>query len=380
MNRIERKRPAGRSGFTLLEIMIVLAVLAALTAYILTGLRQQLYLTTLKQNLQFLDMQGSRIMQELTLQLRPAILPIKFEVEDPASRRAHAYELLDSDSAGFNWDGGQGDKWRTALVNGARNIAFVVPVDAQGDGDSFDDAGHIEVGQVRRSGRASLDSGVASVATGDFLLNNADAGPTSSLVCVSPANLDNSSGIENINNAGWPDSLYAPGLNPLTSAFSVVRYIPLQDGPVPVTVSEAVEGVDLDGDGALASVFNIGRLQLVHVGGTHAVLPEGGGDPVMTGGIPHETIDLCADVVLMDVDPAKQQPIFQLVRYSAESQDPNGIVNPTAGGDGTLALAIRVNLFEPNHNRTLRARAGRQQFDGLNRVFETVVALRNMPR
>lgn len=365
-----KTRTSRRGGFTLMEIMIVVALLAILTGYVLSGLRQQVHLGTLQQYLQQLDIQGSRIMQELTMQLRPAILPVWTDPDNDSEDKKAVFALLDDPANGFR--SGQGWAWWTALNGGVDSIAFVVPVDAEGDLDVFDSANRMEVGQ-RRGDTVALDATFGSDANGNFIVTS-----PSSVVNVDPARLNNDAvgGAANID--GWPNALC--GTPPATSAFSVIRYVPalLSDGK-PVVIDEAIIEVDLNGNRALTSTFNIGRLQLVRVGGTHAVQPPVPGLPVVNNNVANQTIDLSADVVLREVNPAVPQPIFQLVEYSAGNIDGNGVVAPTAG-DGALALLVKVNLFDPNGNQVLRARAPYQQFDALNRQFETVLTLRNMER
>lgn len=360
-----------RKGFTLLEMVIVAGLVATLIGVILTGLGQQLFLTTFQQYQQDLDVQGSRIVQELTLRLRPAILPIRVG-SGSNSDKAAAYRLLDGPN-GFDNAGGRA--WRKALDAGVDSIAFVVPVDAQRDGDTLDDANHIEVGQIR-GGMVSLDSRFDW--DGDeFLL--IDGVVNSSLACVNPDLLaDDAVGGIDDGLPSWPNDLFS-GMRPDTSAFTVIRYVPVMTGGALQVVDEAELDVDLDGDGDLSSAFNIGRLQLVHVGGIHAVDPENGAPPVMMP-VPHQMVDLSANVVLRNLNPDNRQPIFRLVNYSAANLDDNGIVDAT-GGKGSLSLAIRVNVFDLDGYRNLRARSfSKGKMDRLNREFEATVMLWNMPR
>lgn len=373
---------AARRGFTLLELVITIAVLIILAAMVLAGLVSSLRVTSQQLYLQQLDQQGTRIIQEATFHLRPAVLPIFVRDAEKSSNKAEAFELLDDTTKGFG--GSVGRAWRSALQSGIDSLAFVVPVDAQGDGDILDDANHIELGQIRRDGSISLDSAFTVTGT-KFYLD--DTGDASSLVRVDPDKFTRSSANDNtvgaVGVAGWPAALYTGG-PPVTSAFTVIRYVPqrVTGTNTLVTIRESDLRVDLDGDGAYTSIFNIGRLQLVYVGGTHAV-QVGKNNPVMRAGVATQVIDLSGDYVLRydSSDPSNKDshPIFRLVRYSSASVEDSGIVDPDSG-NGSLALAVRVNLFDPAGYASMRPRLASDQHDRLNRVFEATIMLRNMAR
>lgn len=363
-----------RSGFTLLEVAFSIAILATLCAFVLVGFLGFLRVGSMQQYLQNLDMQGSRIMQEATFLLRPAILPIKVDGSS-SSDKAAAFKLLDSSAHGFG--GSEGAAWRSKLRAGVDSLAYVVPVDAQGDDDILDDDSRLETGQMRRDGTVSLDSTFTSTGAG-FLLDT--TGVASSLVRVSPDKLANDNTGGSLDVSGWPAALYGAGTAPDTSAFTVIRYVPkrVTGTNTLVTIKESDLQIDLDGDGLFTSEFNIGRLQIVYVGGMHAVQVNPTGLPVMQN-MDTQVIDLSGDYILRNVSAADHQPIFKLVRYSAANVATNGIVD-LDGGKGSLALVLRVNLFDVDGYESMRPRLSYDQKDQLNRVYEATIMLRNMAR
>lgn len=375
-------------GFTLLEMMMAIAILAVFTVFIFSTLIGTIRVVALEDTLLTMDRQANRAFQEIALELRPAILPVGLTEAErggatvvlgggiktiPPSNTA--FELLNHATLGFGLASPNASAWRTALQQGLDSIAFIVPVDAQNDDDYIDDAGHLEVGQIRPTGQ-SLGCAFINDAEG-FRLS--DTVPVNALVSVAPGSYRsatglNAAGVEN--NATFDfaaDNLIRTGGTwPAITAFTVIRYIPeLQSNGQPVVVREADLGVDLDGDGNATDVFHIGRLRVVYTGGTHAVQPEGpaGTLPVVTANVPQMTRDITGPIVLRKTDGST--PIFRL-----GSPDTTGLFNP---GAGVTSMQVRLLIYDREaqsgnpmvYNRVVPAIA---------RWYESVITLRNMIR
>lgn len=386
------KSPYFRSqnGFSMLETVVAMVIMMILVGAFIVGMSNVLRVSDFEDNILNLDKQGYRMMQELSEQLRPAILPIFLSDTERRTSGDNIFALLEDPVNGFG--GSEGRAWRNALKTGVNSLAFVVSVDAQDDGDSLDDDNRLEVGQIRPDGDRLihyLDSDFVAGATSFQLSTTA---PASSLKFVDLGKFfnDNTGGKEVVDLPGDIMEDTSPALNHY--AFYIVRFVPqrVSGSSDLVVIREQDLLIDLDGDDNSSGTFNsynIGKLQLVYVGGPQYVQPARtdttSTNPPVGANVETLTVDLCGNVVLRNIDGS--DPIFRLVRYNPNSIGGNGITN-LDGQSGVMALHIQMTLFDPAafarmrpHLKTL-SDGGPDQRHGFSRKYEAVVTLRNMAR
>lgn len=372
--------------------MVAMAIFMILSGAMMVGMTNVLRVSEYEGHILDLDNQGYRLMQNLSDQLRSAILPIYLSDSEKQKSGDNIFALLDDPAHGFG--GSEGKAWREALKAGVDSLAFVVPVDAQADKDSLDDNNRIEIGQIRPDGTHSLDASFTNSAT-EFWLR--DDKPASSLVDVLPELLadDAKGGLYEVDLLGT-GGIMRSSRTADHSSFNVIRYIPkLDSGGNPVVIRESDLGIDLDEDGSLDGEFHIGRMQLVYVGGMQHVQPPRAATDTTSANPPNSLapvdtikIDLSGDVVLRNIDGST--PIFKLVRFNPNSIGSDGIVD-IDGGEGVMALYIRALLFNPDSFQSMRPRFGASRRSGSSvtgpdtelgfaRMFDSVVTLRNMSR
>lgn len=370
-----------KRGFTLVEVMVAVAVLAIFAVIVYSTMIGTMRVVALEDTVLTMDQQANRALQEAAVQLRTAILPYKPNQQTLAqSVSGGTFELLDNSANGFG--GNNGTAWRAALQDGVDSLAFLVPVDAQNDGDYLDDANHFEVGQARPG--APGPSLSCTFGGPGFRLDS--TGPISALTVVTPAGL-NSPAVENDANFVFANNTAISGgaAWPQITAFTVIRYIPELAGGVPVVIRESdIRGdgsnvaVDLDGNGVTTDQYNIGRLQVVYTGGTLAVLPDGpaGTTPVITNNVAQQQVDITGPIVLRKVDaggnPAGgDDSIFRLGSPGNEGT--------FRSGRGDTALRVKLLLYDRNA-QTGKPLVFNRTTPAVARSYEAVITLRNMVR
>lgn len=359
-----RHRGRGEAGVSLLEMMVVVAVMAMFAVILYMTMMGTMKVVADEDRTLTLDQQANVALQEISALMRQAVLPIALNASEKGDKKY--FELIDDAANGFG--NANCRNWRTALMNGMDSVAFQVPVDAQGDGDCLDDVNHLELGQ-RTPLRSALSGAYTNSVTDGFRI---DANlPLSALSALDPNRL-NAVAIESRENVDFATepTIQATGVAwPNFTAFTVIRYVMELEGGVPIVIRESDLNEDLDGDGLRNGEFHIGRLQLVYSGGRQNVLPDTGGDPVATNGVPQITQDLTGSYILRKTD--RSTPIFRLVRYNSSDIQGNGIIDASSN-QGVVALQVRVLMFDRNDpSRPLVVKP---------RWHETVVTLRNMVR
>lgn len=367
-----------------MEAVVAIAILMILCGAFIVGMSNVLRVSEFEDNMLNLDKQGYRLMQELSEQLRPAILPIYLSETEKRGGTNNIFALLENSTNGFG--GNEGRAWRNALRAGTYNIAYVVPIDAQDDGDSLDDNNHLEVGQIRPDGIHSLDTDY-HVDSDTFTLSA--TGAASSLIHVNLTQFFNDD-VCGLESTVFPEGIMEGSPRLGHHAYCVVRYIPQRNGDNSlVVIRESELLIDLDGDDEFTSSFNVGKLQLVYVGGQHNLQPrrpignttdvnEPSSEAVQT-----LQVSLSGNVVLRNTNGL--EPIFRLVRYNPNSIGNDGLID-LDGESGVMALYIQTTLFDPVAFDKMRPQlktlndGGPDQRTGFSRKYESVITLRNMAR
>jgi hypothetical protein len=343
---------------TLIEIMIAFSLLAAVIG--LAGSAMMTFLRLMHNQIGVI--QADRLAQKVFVRLgellSDAIIPIGVASAD-GSDIPTAWDDIDDGAVGFG--GASGARWRRELGIGMDSIAFVQPVSILGSGydnryDVGDDpprndasafASRLLVGQVR-SGKGFLGAGVAARTDkwGNYRFDfRAGDEPVSVLAMMDPLGLTGPA-FERIGvptEADWETVLLAGAASwPARTSFVAVRFIPLinpvNNEPWIVDETRAFKGRshDLDGDGRIDGRFQVGRLQLLHSGGSDLPTENAGATGIVNATLPQITIDLTPNIILRRVNPGDRTPIFQLA-------DPD----PAAGGasDDRLGALMRVKLL-----------------------------------
>lgn len=384
-------------GFTMVELMVSTAVLVLLLAGVYMSLDSISRTIGIEDSILLADQHANNALDEITQLLQPAVFPftpvpgvgvsyppgVGNPPESPTPAdvlkgyKKSLFTLVDDGVIGFNT--ANGVNWRNALIRGMDSLAFVVPVDAEWDGDFIDDAGHFELGQIAPS-RQSLGSNFGSSGSLNFVIS--DTTPINAVAAIDP-NLLNSPIVENVNNFDFATSpgIQAAGMAwPTITAFTVIRYIPVMQGGAPVVISEATLGYDLDGDGLTNGLFNIGRLEVVYPGGSHNEQSQiAGTPPVQQNGLPQLRKPLTASYVLRRTD--RSTPLFRLQYYDSSNIANTGFVDQNSG-NGEFALQVRLLMFDSesiaNQLKTPGTPGGGRVY--YPRWHESTITLRNMTR
>lgn len=371
-------------GFTLVEVVIAMTVLAVVFAIIYAGMIQTTHVVNIESTILEMDLQGNKALQEVSDAIRPAILPIAVP-RGTGSASPRGFNRLDDPATGFG--GANGQAWLTALQEGMDCIAFVVPVDEGRDGDIFDDELNLETGVIRFDGRHVSGSVYTYSASGGISVSNTEQ--VSALTAMIPGNPKSNQASNGLvgevrpRMVNWNNTQVTSSTSP-ASMFTVVRFVQSQEANGdPITVSESNLRTDLDGDGLQSTVFEIGSLEIINSGGgyysvsdSRVITPSPGGMPPV---LPQETRPLTGPYLLRDHNPANRMPIFRLVGYNPANLSAAGGVIPVDSPGGSLALLVRLWLYDPTgqNNATI---GSNRPIKAITRQFETVVELKNMVR
>lgn len=313
-------------------MMVVFAIFSLLAYSTVLGI---IRLVDIESTIIDMDQQANRSMEEITELIRPAILPIA--IDSAKKSRKTIYDMVQT-----QFDNADGDAWRSSLRSGMDCIAFIVPADVDGDGDTV--LGALDTGFFIETGFIDKKGNVAE-STSETLAN---------LVSINPMALNGISQ-ENVN---WRA---VGATDPGENVFICIRFVPMVGANA--TVDEAILNYDLDGNGSVDDIFNIGRMQVIYANKT--------GDSVSY---------INGPMVLQNVDPGRRTPVFQLSDYSTTSIRNNG----TMGADttkGQMTLNIKLLLYDSQGQASKGMTFQNERpIKALSRWHETAVTLRNMSR
>ena len=293
-----------------------------------------------------MDQGADRAMDEITRALRKAVIPVVTE-----SGASSGFQGVLNSNQGFK---DHGKAWRTLLQRGSDCLPFVVPIDADGDGDFLDADFLPELGVETPTGTTLK---AATYGSDGKLV--AGTGIARDLANLTPGALGLNTGTNDVNPADG--RFTSPFVYPATpSVYAVIRFVPLREGGTPVVLAENAPNInyDINEDGDINDSFLLGHMEISYPGGVDQIISN--------------------DAILLQINrnEASWEPIFRLIRYKSGDISPN-----TAGSDDGLTggeYAIRVRLL-------LVGNRGRQEPGFLSakvpllvRNFETIVKLRNM--
>ncbi|MDR1535395.1 MAG: prepilin-type N-terminal cleavage/methylation domain-containing protein [Planctomycetota bacterium] len=319
----------GRRGFTLIEIMAACALMAAL--FLMAGnsflglLRMSRYETAVME----MDRDANQALGTLNSVLRRAVLPISAP-DNPGGVLA----LLGDEFAAH------GGSWREILNQGDPLLAYVVPVDYDGDGDVLDGFGNPEFGIEPPSGRSR-----PAARAGRFCPDLGGVSPDDlGLVPgVSDLDLDAPCFAADFSFPGGGDAVY-----------EVIRFVPYREGGAPLILEESELAQDLNEDRDLEDRFALGRLEIDWLAGPDAP----------------RTQSVTSESLLLGINRSgdHRDSLFQLGDF-----DPAG--NPAASGQ----YAVKVQLLLCNY---LAQREDKPFFGRgmplITRAYQTIIKLRLM--
>lgn len=327
-----------RGGFTVVELLIAVTLLSVIVVLgMQVAFGSAITVNTMHRTVS-IDALGGRAIHEISALLRSAILPYKPAVtgsglgggENASGEyEANPSSFEDLDSKAFGFGGTNGKTWLSELKTGVDSIAFVAPVaarkamegpDGTFDTDILDHSLHLQVGYDY--GGVSYLSASAS---GDPEVSFKFRGPgelVSALAALDPRRLNNISfeSIENPTLDEWRDLEFGGTFSwPDVTCFMAIRFVPvMRTATDPLEIREknilahkAKSGVDLDGDGAMDGVFQIGRLQLVYSGGNDFYHVDASGS-IVRGPFTQKIRNLTPNVVLRRTN-GPREPIFKLI-------------------------------------------------------------------
>lgn len=377
----------GKKGFTLLEIVVAIAILAVIAALILLGTLGTMRMVSTVDSNTAKDAQGNQALRTISNLLRPAILPVP-GAKTPGGSAEGGSVFVDLNRADIGFGNATGKKWRERLNAGMDAIAFIVPVDMQEAGDFLDDSGRLQTGQNRPDGKGYLGStplGTPNTGTGFLARDPGSSELVNVLAAVDPDKFASPRLEAIVSPSDW-QALVADGGNwPEITCFTAIRYLPRLDASGdPQIIHEKNLGpngtdVDLDGDGDTDGRFQIGRLQVLYTGGRMPTVVDGA---VVWRDMPQITVNVTSDVILRKAEPAERTPLFRLVDFSSDNiadteGNSGGIIEGV--GEGSV-LAIRLLILDSRglDDETLNLNPYLLTLDA--RWYETKVILRNMSR
>lgn len=133
-----RRKRGGQGGFTLIEMMIVVAILAVFMAFVFTNIMNTRRIAAIEDVRLNMDGVANGVLRTVSFHLKEAVLPVHAlgtcEYPESASVTGTA-KFLNDKKTGF---GTNAEDWESRLINGTNFLAFCTPIDADGTGDKLD--------------------------------------------------------------------------------------------------------------------------------------------------------------------------------------------------------------------------------------------------
>ncbi len=390
-----------KQGFTLIEMMIVIAILAIFMAFVFTNILNTRRISANEDVRLDLDRVGNQVLRTLSLYAKDAVLPVR---QRPLGKGSPVAQLLANDVRGF---GSNAEDWEKRLVDGSNFLAFCIPIDADGSGDCLDGEmlPYLGISHPRAfsfqdaASRNKSKNQITDAAYDGNYKRAAAASVNPGLAGLTPDEVDPLEEDVNI-----PDGAYA-----------LIRFVPLlkKDGN-PVTVHEGVDTggaarglhCDIDGDGRFNSAmqYYIGNIVVEYPKVSWTDLESGKKDTYDAISTRLGTMDRVAiPVQTVRGQPNWAAPLFTLIAL----QDDGGLVEVKPGdvsqgadADDLVFDSLRISLTLVNYRDRDSIRQGDPDHPGtggdimqnkywqtgtvgqLNNVmakrYEAVIRLRNL--
>lgn len=382
-----------RHGMTLIEVVLAASIFCAIAVLALMVMVSAMGTSEREAAVNRMDINANRALQEISGNLRSAIVPVVTDLSLGASYPTFVFNASDVDENGMppvrkfqeilNSDEGfglNGIEWHDLLSQGTDFLPFTVPVDFGNDNDQIDSNFLPELGIITPGGvQQSAADYYLTPAIGDTpALNELRERPMHPYLqhlrpedfgMTVPAPAFTDVAVES-RFAEVKDFSFPSGMD---KAYAVMRFSPLLDqANKPVILREKDllrgDGYDLNGDGTTDDVFTRGRLEILYA------VPAG-------GSIQKVSISGPSVLLQLNTDSPGYKPLFKLVNYNNPSNAPGSIVNKgEAITDDGYAILVQLLLLENDETSNPLAFNRKNGVPYLVRQFQTVVELRNLSR
>ena len=351
--RLTRERRSGKSqrGFTLLEIMIVLAVAMILFGMVGSTVINTIRVSEQEKTLLEMDTNAAQTLNGMSAILRAGVAPITTGSSDTSGFQG----VMNDKARGF---GKNGKAWASLLQKGTDCLAFTVPVDADGDGDRLDADFLPELGIENVLGQV-VPGGTYTGA--GKLAGNVNA----SLAEIDPGDFGLNAGATDIDLTAmrFADDFEFP-TGAADPAYGVIRFVPVKDGGDYIILDESQMNRDLNENGDTDDKFVLGSIVACYPGRA---------DPYKSD---RRYLSKASVLLQLNRDGDGWEPLFRLSRYKEgdASENMDTIGGKPAAGDFTLHVKLLLcdNIGQRNptaFNRILPF---------LARKYDRVIVLRNM--
>lgn len=319
-----------KSGFTLIEVMIAIAVLIAITMIAGSVVVDAMRVASREQSLLQMDQDANRILEGVKHTLRPAYIPIDTKPLDVGREGPLAATDLASNV----------ERWRDVLANGTDMLVFLVGIDPEGDGDimygSSQEDKQLILGIETPENSSAFPDGIREATDEHNTLSNLgiiDLNPRTDLGLP----VDNSADID-ITAARFAEPFVFPapggGRSPV---YGVIRFAPAWQNNAIVTLDEARLNQDLNNDGDTTDRFALGHMEIVY--------------PNSEGGVFTQSLSSQSVLLQINRNDTPQDSIFQLWPIGTDGNNLKVHVllcdfmsqqNPWAFGRGGYQLITRT--------------------------------------
>lgn len=370
-----------RAGFTLLEMMIVLAVVSVAVALLYTPMVNGLIMVNRENTLMNMFRTGDITMSRLASLLQPAVLPIP--TKDPEAINSKnsgvkPYRDIINSNRGFK---AFGKDWRDIMLAGTDFLPFCVPTMYRDTESAVDVNGLPVLGVTMPDGERVISATYRETINADgqkqFDLNNTNIHPALAnlnptfygLITPLPDPIE-------IHHNRYRERLSFPATS--NRGFGVIRFVPNRVNDEPEILEEADLEFDLNQNGTQTDVFARGRLVVTYAGSTSDSSPAGMRSAQTEFPLGNQSI-----LLQLNTDAADYIPMFRLVGGFTKENSPAGTKwNETTPQSGdTYILLVRLLLFDYTTQQGTVMATGSTRKDGrqfITRQFQSFIEMRNM--